>query len=108
MADRYGFSLPEFIKQAAFATVFPPPLFLFQMAGLDQIVDGAFDGAAGEMQLAGDGADGEPALTVLVGVAAADNLLLQLRRVLMAVPGEDTVFRKFMLSRPRFPILLIL
>lgn len=61
------FSLPEFVKQAALSAVFPPPLFLFQMAGLDQIVDGAFDGAAGEVQFAGDGADGGPALAVLVG-----------------------------------------
>lgn len=61
------FSLPEFIKQAALAAVVPPPLFFFQMAGLNQIVDGAFDGAAGEVQLAGDGADSGPALAVPVG-----------------------------------------
>lgn len=67
MAVRYGFSLSEFIQQAAFPTVFSPSLFLFQMAGLDQIVDGAFDGAPGEMQLAGNCADGGPALAVLVG-----------------------------------------
>lgn len=67
LAVGYGFSLPQFVKQAAFSAVVSPPLFLFQMAGLDQIVDGAFDGAAGEVQLAGDGADGGPALAVLVG-----------------------------------------
>lgn len=61
------FSLPEFVKQAALAAVVPPPLFLFQMAGLDQVVDGTFDSAAGEVQLTGDGADSGPALAVLVG-----------------------------------------
>lgn len=67
LAVGYGFSLPEFVEQAALTAVVAPPLFFFQMAGLDQIVDGTFDSAAGEVQLAGDGADGGPAFSVLVG-----------------------------------------
>lgn len=61
------FSLPEFVEQAALAAVIAPSLLLFQMAALNQVVDGAFDSTAGQVQLTGDGADGRPALTVFVG-----------------------------------------
>lgn len=61
------FSQLELVEQAALSAVVAPSLFLFQMAALDQIVDGAFDGAAREMQFTGDGADGRPALAILVG-----------------------------------------
>lgn len=61
------FSQLEFVEQAALPAVVAPPLFLFQIAAPDQVIEGAFDGAAGELQIAGNGSDGGPAFAVFVG-----------------------------------------
>jgi hypothetical protein len=64
---RFSFA-PELIEQAAFAAFGSVSLLGFQQAFLSQIVEGTADGGLGQLQLPGDGGDGRPALTVLVGM----------------------------------------
>ena len=61
------FSRLQRVEQAAPAAVFTPSLLLMKMAGLFKVGDGALDGAAGELQLLGDGADGGIASAFFVG-----------------------------------------
>jgi len=49
------------------ASVFPVPCFLFKEPGPDEVVQGALDGAAGKLQVGGDGVYRRPAVLSLPG-----------------------------------------
>lgn len=55
------------VEQAALTAVFMPSLFLEKMAGFFEVCNSAFDRAAGEFQLFGDGADGRITTSVPIG-----------------------------------------
>ena len=53
-------------QQTALASVFPPALFLLKITGLFKVSDGSLHGAAGELQVLGNGTDGRITGSVLV------------------------------------------
>ena len=60
-------SAADLVKQTALASFGAVSLFGFKQSGFTQIVERTADGGVGELQFSGDGGDGWPALTVLVG-----------------------------------------
>jgi hypothetical protein len=61
-----GGRLLHIIHAAASASVFTPPLLLFNAAAIYKIGNGAFDGTAGQLQVRGDGTNRRITFSVLV------------------------------------------
>ena len=71
---RFLFAL-ELIEQATFAAFRPVTLLIFQQSFPSQVVASAADSGLGQLPFLGNGRDGRPALTALVGTSVLSSRL---------------------------------